>query len=349
MKKIKLIVMALLISLVMITNNHNIMASPDYIAASTSKISQMSQPDFGAELPVALEIYKKLGFIIPGDDIKSTWIIENDTDKAYVISKDHPMLVYAYIINKKNTSYTTTDMQYVYENWYLFDFNSSDNGLSIPKTAVAKFNNASYTDDNESMSEVDLTDDVYVIEPGATFKLNWSFYFDIEADNRTNGADYNLGLFIPLKQQSSQLKISYVDEHNNEIATTVLKYGNPSEQYEYEPLAIEGYTYSHALGLSQGTFSGSSQSLTFVYTKDKKDDETIVNDKEIYQDEKKETNSNITTNKDEANKEKTMDNKNPHKILPSTGQSNLALNCLFISIILLVNIYLINKKRLHFK
>lgn len=67
-----------------------------------------------------------------------------------------------------------------------------------------------------------------------------------------------------------EVNIQYQDTKGSKIAPNIVKAGNIGEQYVSEQLAILGYTFKEIKGQPTGTFSAEVQTVTYVYTKNKK-------------------------------------------------------------------------------
>lgn len=65
--------------------------------------------------------------------------------------------------------------------------------------------------------------------------------------------------------------VKYVDTDGNKISEDVVKSGTVGEDYSTEKKAIKGYTFKEIQGKATGQFKDQSQTVTYVYTKDKND------------------------------------------------------------------------------
>ncbi|NHI67042.1 MucBP domain-containing protein [Lactococcus formosensis] len=65
--------------------------------------------------------------------------------------------------------------------------------------------------------------------------------------------------------------VKYVDTDGNKISEDVVKSGTVGEDYSTEKKAIKGYTFKEIQGKATGQFKDQSQSVTYIYTKDKND------------------------------------------------------------------------------
>ncbi|MDG6192010.1 MucBP domain-containing protein [Lactococcus garvieae] len=63
----------------------------------------------------------------------------------------------------------------------------------------------------------------------------------------------------------------YVDTDGNKISEDIVKSGTVGEGYSTEKKVIKGYTFKEIQGKATGQFTDQSQTVTYVYTKDKND------------------------------------------------------------------------------
>lgn len=71
--------------------------------------------------------------------------------------------------------------------------------------------------------------------------------------------------------QNSEVIVKYIDTDGNKILGDIVKTGNIGETYNTEQKSIEGYTFKEVQGKPSGQFKDQSQTVTYVYTKDKND------------------------------------------------------------------------------
>lgn len=133
----------------------------------------------------------------------------------------------------------------------------------------------------------------------------------------------------------ADVTIKYQDTDGNAIAPDIIKSGNAGDSYFSDNLIIDGYTFKEVIGTPNGTFTDSSQTVTYIYMKNKIN--TPV-----------EPTKPTGSNSKPVSVDKTTSNSSASKTiaLPKTGETNSPLFTVIGSITLLVSgAYVLTLKR----
>lgn len=98
----------------------------------------------------------------------------------------------------------------------------------------------------------------------------FGYILDEDIDNlppgRCNGYSIQYTYRVPKKMGS--VTVNHVDEDGNNLTDPIILTGMEDEHYDTQSKTFKGYEYHHVVGNPSGLFTDSSQTVTYVYSKE---------------------------------------------------------------------------------
>lgn len=232
----------------------------------------------GAESTATLTVKDKLTAVNVHDStiyVGDTWEAEDNFDSA--VDRDGNLVDYSQVT--VDDSQVDTSKAGVYEAKYKYDGVESTATIIVinhpiqNSEVIVKYID---TDGNKILGDIVKTGNIG--ETYNTEQKSIEGYTFKEVQGKPSGQFTDQAqtvTYIYTKNETPNLTgtvlVKYVDTDGNKISEDVVKSGTVGEDYSTEKKAIKGYTFKEIQGKATGQFKDQSQTVTYVYTKDKND------------------------------------------------------------------------------